>query len=78
LYLIRTDTISLRDNREQDKLKGEGYGLGLECYGTALWIPLPDLALSLGGGAFFPGLGDAFTEEASIRWELALGLTLSF
>jgi hypothetical protein len=76
-YFIRTDTVSFQDDREPEKLKGEGYFLGGECYGTALWTPLPDLALTLGGGAFFPRLGNAFTDKAEIRWKAALGLILS-
>jgi hypothetical protein len=76
-YFIRTDTVSFRDNREPEKLKGEGYFLGGECYGTALWTPLPDLALTFGGGAFFPSLGNAFADNTEIRWKAALGLILS-
>jgi hypothetical protein len=49
----------------------------MEWYGTVLWAPLPDLALTLGGGAFFPGLGNAFRDDAAIRWRAALGLILS-
>jgi hypothetical protein len=76
-YFIRTDTITFQDNREPDKLKGDGHALGMELYATALWTPLPDLALSLGGGAFFPGLGNAFAEAAAIRWKASLALVLS-
>jgi hypothetical protein len=74
-YFIRTDTESFEDNR--DNLKGEGYFLGGECYGTASWTPLPDLSLNLGGGAFSPHLGNAFTPDAEIRWKASLGLILS-
>jgi hypothetical protein len=77
-YFIRTDTATFKDNREPDKLKGDGYFLGAEAYAAAVWTPLPDLALTLGGGAFFPGLGNAFTESAAIRWQAALALMLSF
>jgi hypothetical protein len=74
---IRTDTVSFQDDREPDKLRGEGYMLGSEFYGTVQWTPLPDLALSVGGGAFVPRLGDAFEPEAGPRWKAALGLILS-
>jgi hypothetical protein len=77
-YFIRTDTVTFQDRREPGKLKSEGYFLGGECYLAAAWTPLPDLALTLGGGAFFPGLGDAFTESAAIRLQAALALMLSF
>jgi hypothetical protein len=77
-YFIRTDTVSFEDSREPDKLQKEGYFLGLEAYAAAVWTPLPDLALTLGGGAFFPGLGDAFAEDAALRLKGALTLMLSF
>jgi hypothetical protein len=76
-YFIRTDTVSFKDNREPENLKGEGYFLGGECYATALWMPLPDLALTFGGGAFFPRTGNAFTDNTEIRRKAALGLILS-
>jgi hypothetical protein len=76
-YFIRTDTVSFYDDREPERLKGEGYFLGAELWGAVRWTPLPDLALSLGGGAFFPGLGDAFSSGAALRWKAALTLILS-
>jgi hypothetical protein len=76
-YFIRTDTRSFVD-QEPDKLQGEGYCFGGEVYGAAAWTPLPDLALSFGGGAFFPGLGNAFDGATEIRWKAVLGLILSF
>jgi hypothetical protein len=76
-YFIRTDTVSFRDNLEPDKLKAEGYFLGGELYGSAAWTPLPDLVLTLGGGAFFPRLGNAFEPEAKVRWKAVLGLVVS-
>jgi hypothetical protein len=50
----------------------------MEVYGAVLWNPLPDTAVTLGGGVFFPGAGDAFTADADIRWKAAAGLILSF
>ena len=76
-YFVRTDTVSFRDDREPGKLKADGYFLGGEVWAAAQWTPLPDLALSLGGGAFLPGLGDAFVPEAAIRWKAALALIAS-
>jgi hypothetical protein len=74
-YFIRVDTTSFRDTR--DALKEDGYFLGAEAFGTVLWMPLPDIALTLGGGAFFPRLGNAFTEDAETRWKATLKLILS-
>jgi hypothetical protein len=76
-YFIRTDTVTFQDNREPGKLKDDGYALGMELYAAAQWAPLPDLALTLGGGAFFPGLGNTFAEGAAIRWKASLALMLS-
>jgi hypothetical protein len=76
-YFIRTDTVTFQDSREPEKLRDEGYGLGMEWYGAARWTPLPDLALTLGGGAFFPGWGDAFRDTAEIRWKAAVGIVVS-
>jgi hypothetical protein len=77
VYFIRTDTVSFQDDREPQKQKADGYFLGGEFWGTVRWTPLPDLALSLGGGAFFPGMGNVFTPDAAIRWKTALALVLS-
>ncbi|MDR1248820.1 MAG: hypothetical protein LBK63_05900 [Treponema sp.] len=77
-YFIRVDTATFQDSREPDKQKDAGYFLGGEGYAALAWTPLPDLALTLGGGAFFPRLGNVFTEAAGIRWKAALTLMLSF
>jgi hypothetical protein len=74
-YFIRVDTVSFQDTR--DPLKEEGYFLGAEAFGTVLWTPLPDIALSLGGGAFFPRLGNAFVQDTETRWKAIVKLILS-
>jgi hypothetical protein len=74
-YFIRVDTASFQDTR--DPLKEDGYFLGAEAFGTALWTPLPDIALSFGGGAFFPRLGNAFAADAETRWKAIVKLILS-
>jgi hypothetical protein len=74
-YFIRVDTESFQDSR--DVLREEGYFLGAEGFGTALWTPLPDVALTFGGGAFFPRLGNAFSRDAEIRWKAVVKLILS-
>jgi hypothetical protein len=73
-YFIRTDTETFRDTRNT---LTEGYFLGGELFGAGSWTPLPDLALTFGGGAFFPRLGNAFASDAEIRWKTALRLILS-
>lgn len=74
-YFIRTDTETFRDSR--DPLKEGGYFLGAEFFGSASWTPLPDLALSFGGGAFLPRLGNGFAPDAETRWKAVLRLILS-
>ncbi|MDR1308115.1 MAG: hypothetical protein LBK74_11145 [Treponema sp.] len=74
-YFIRVDTETFQDAR--DRFNGDGYFLGGEVFGTASWTPLPDLALTFGGGAFFPRLGNAFAPDAETRWKAALRLILS-
>jgi hypothetical protein len=51
--------------------------LGGELYGALTWAPVSDLKATLGGGFFFPGMGDVFTSNAPAWWKLAVGVTLS-
>jgi hypothetical protein len=74
-YFIRVDTVSFQDT--QDVLQEEGYLLGGEVFGTAVWMPLPDLAVTFGGGAFFPRLGNAFSADAKVRWKGIVRLIVS-
>jgi hypothetical protein len=76
-YFIRTDTVSFMDAREPERLEGDGRFLGGELYGAVQWRPLPDLAVSIGGGVFVPRLGNAFSPETELRWKAAAGLILS-
>lgn len=76
-WFIRMDTVSFEDNVEPGKLKSSGYFLGGEAYGTVNWTPAPDMAFSIGGGAFFPALGNAFESDAKIRWKASAGIILS-
>jgi hypothetical protein len=77
-YFFRIDNSTFQDNWEPETLTGSGACLGGEFFLTALWMPLPDLALSFGGGAFLPRLGNSFTADAHVRWKTSLGLILSF
>jgi hypothetical protein len=74
-YFIRTDLETLGD---ADLDAGsESRLLGGELYGSLIWTPDAALMLNLGGGAFFPGWGGAFREDAPIRWKVNLGVTVS-
>jgi hypothetical protein len=33
--------------------------------------------VTLGGGAFFPGLGDVFEPDAPVRWKVSAGFIFS-
>jgi hypothetical protein len=73
-YFFRTDG---------ETLSGAGYppsasrALGGELYGSLVWAPVSDFAVTAGGGAFFPGLGDVFEKEAPVRWKVRAGIILS-
>ena len=54
----------------------DGYFLGPEIFARAIWSPLSDMQINLGGGAFFPSLGDA-GPDAKVRWRVELTATLS-
>ena len=76
-YFIRNDlgTVSGYPVNAEDPGSG-GYFLGPEIFARFIWSPLSDIQFSLGGGAFFPSLGDAGPDE-NIRWRLELSATLS-
>jgi hypothetical protein len=74
-YFIRTDLETLRDS----ELDGDSDSrlLGGEVYGSLLWAPDPAFRFSMGGGAFFPKWGDAYREDAPVKWKVNVGMTLS-
>jgi len=53
----------------------EGYYLGPEASAQITWSPASDLQFNLGGGAFFPSLGNAGSNEKLI-WRVDLTLIL--
>jgi hypothetical protein len=60
---------------------GENPGGG-SCYGGELgmslaWQPLSDLKITLGGGLFFPGMGNIYPDDAGVKWKITAGLSLS-
>jgi hypothetical protein len=73
-YFIRTDgkTLSGAEYPPSDNRL-----LGGELYGMLVWAPVSDLMLRVGGGAFFPGVGNVFTAEAPVRWKISAGIVLS-
>jgi hypothetical protein len=73
-YFIRTDG---------QTVAGENYpgsdrrAVGGELYGTLMWMPATDLLITVGGGAFFPRLGDSFTADAPTLWKITAGFIFS-
>ena len=61
-----------------DDPAAEGKLAGGEVWASVGWQPLDDIRLNLGGGAFFPGLGNAKLYEDKAQWKLSAGLTVSF
>jgi hypothetical protein len=53
-----------------------GYLLGGEAYAQLIWAPLSDVSFRLGGGAFFPGLGDT-NPDTTPRWQVQLNIVLA-
>jgi len=54
----------------------EGYFLGPEASAQITWSPASDMQFILGGGAFFPSLGNAGSDE-KVLWRVDLTLILS-
>jgi hypothetical protein len=74
-YFIRADLETLGD----PDLDGDSSSrlLGGEVYGSLVWAPDPAFRLSAECGAFFPGLGGAYREDAPVKWKANLGLIVS-
>jgi len=53
-----------------------GYFLGAELFARLIWSPVSDLQFNLGGGAFFPSMGDAAPHEKP-QWRIELTAVLA-
>ena len=51
---------------------------GGELWASLGWQPLDDIRFTVGGGAFFPGMGNVYPSGTDILWRIKAGLTLSF
>jgi hypothetical protein len=67
-YFLRSDVKTYTNPHL--KTGGEK-ALGAELYAVV------DLSLVAGGGAFFPGMGNALNSDAPVVWKTALALLLS-
>jgi hypothetical protein len=54
----------------------DGYFLGNEFYGRAIWSPVSDFRITAGGGIFLPSLGNA-DKDGEISWRVDLGVLLA-
>jgi hypothetical protein len=74
-YFLRSDDKTYTNRH----LKSSGEtALGAEFYAAMTWTPLADISVIFGGGAFFPGMGNAFNTDAPVQWKTALSLLFSF
>jgi hypothetical protein len=79
-YFIRTDVETLGNadidiDMDEDSVSRL---LGGELYGSVVWSPDSVFRFSAGAGAFFPGLGGVYREDAPVRWKTNFGLIASF
>jgi hypothetical protein len=73
-YFIRTDGTT--QNPQWYPASSERL-LGGELYGALTWVPVSDLRAVVGGGFFFPGMGNVFASNAPVWWKLSVGIVLS-
>jgi len=73
-YFVRNDLGTF--NSYPVTAENDGYFLGPEASARITWSPASDLQFNLGGGAFFPSLGDAGPKE-DIKWRVDLSVILS-
>ena len=65
-YFLRTYSIS-----------GIGNLYGGELWASFTWQPFDDVRLNIGGGAFFPGMGNIYPSGADTMWKVSAGLSIS-
>jgi len=61
---------------DDDAIDGSLYGG--ELWASFKWQPLDDIRVTLGAGAFFPGMGNIYPDDAGVMWKITAGLTVSF
>jgi len=64
--------------RTYNEPASKGYLYGGEAWASVAWQPYDDIRLTLGGGAFFPGLGNIYPDGTDLMWKVIVGLSLSF
>jgi len=56
----------------------DGRLYGGEVWASLGWQPLEDIRATLGGGVFFPGMGNIYPDNSDAMWKITAGVTLSF
>jgi hypothetical protein len=69
-YFIRNDLVTANSYPVAAPDEG-GYFLGAEIFARLIWSPVSDLQFNLGGGAFFPSLGDNWPDAKPV-WRIEL------
>ncbi|GHV72075.1 hypothetical protein AGMMS49928_27410 [Spirochaetia bacterium] len=73
-YFLRSDLVTF----SHAYLKGgDERAIGGEFYGSITWVPVVDVSVVFGGGAFFPGMGNALASDAPLQWKLSMAFVLS-
>jgi hypothetical protein len=74
-YFLRNDT---KTYTHPYLRSGGAQALGAELYTGITWVPVLDISLTAGAGAFFPGMGNALSSNAPVEWKTTAALLLSF
>jgi hypothetical protein len=64
--------------RTYNEAGSDGNLYGGEIWASLAWQPLEDLRVTLGGGVFIPGTGNAYPARTDTMWKINAGLLLSF
>jgi hypothetical protein len=72
-YFIRNDFVTPNNFYIEES---ENKNLGGEIFARIVWSPVSDIQLNLGGGAFFPSLGNVWSDE-KVRWRIDLTAVLA-
>ena len=63
--------------RTYTEIAADGNLYGGELWATLAWQPLEDLRATLGGGVFFPGLGNVYPSGTDVMWKISAAVVLS-
>jgi len=64
--------------RTYNEAGSDGNLYGGEIWASLAWQPLEDIRVTLGGGVFIPGMGNAYPAGTDTMWKINAGLLLSF